>query len=260
MNQDDTVHIQYSEVRISVFNIIGFLGFLCAVIYIFANNCNDSPIFTQFSLIAKDFWSFYLLIFTVNTVIFIELWYYEEDHLFHTHMVNKNKGLRVWDFLLRCAITLLLVSWLIPNLLKLNLHLFAQDSLSSYLYHIIVISFLLLIWSLPVNRNREGVWTLYNGETYQINGQAWKFLFPYIVLIAYSIILRAGLYFIENPQSLVIILSHLPFLSIDVNLQESNVKLWINYAGGSLSFSFLILLAILRINEWRRVFYIGRVV
>jgi len=246
--------------RISVFNVIGFIFFILAVISVYVIKLNDEILFAGMQLTTADFWSIYLLMLTVNTVIFVDLWYYEEDDLFHNHMVNQSSKLRKWDFLLRCLITIFMVAWLIPNFLQVDFIQFLPNKLVAYIYHISIISFLLLIWAWPVNRGRAGEWILITGEKYQIKGQVWKFLLPYIMIIGCSILLIVGTYVIENPQSLLDFLSKLSFISQGGKITTNNIKVWIRAVGVGLSIFFVILVLVLRIGEWRRVFFIGRLV
>lgn len=245
--------------RFSVFNVIGFIIFFFAVLYVYIGDSGkDEILFGGMHLTSDDFWPFLVLMILINTTIFIELWYYEEDDQFHNHMVEQPSKLRQWDFGFRSLIIIFMVAWLIPSISEWPYFVKLGNDLVIYTYHIIAVSTLFLFWSWLVNRRRHGDWYILTGIHLRIEGQFTKFMFPYIAIIACALLLLFGIRVIENPQEWSNYLSTIAFISSNGHITPDDLKTWLKLFGGVLSFVFCLFIWILRSEEWKRVLLTGR--
>ena len=244
--------------RISVFNVIGFLFFFFAVLYVYVGaSGKDEILFGGMHLTSDNFWPFFVLIILINTTIFIELWYYEENDQFHNHMLEQPPKLRWWDSGLRSLIIIVMVAWLIPSILERSYFFKSGNDLVKYAYHIMALSILLLFWSWLVNRGRHGEWYIIKEIRMQTKGQFGKYMFPYFAIIAFTLLLL-WIRVIENPQEWSNYLSKIAFISSNGHITLDDLKTWIKFFGIALVVGFSLFIWILRWKEWKRVLLIGR--
>ena len=192
------------------------------------------------------------MVIAINIILFMELYYFEENESFHHDLMNISKRKRRIDFCLRALIFCLMVEWIVPMF-------FFQNTIISHILHIIVINLLIIAWSYLINRHRTQEWSILTGETLRICDSFKRYTFPFWLCLLFAISLGVGLFVANHPEMILKMSNTLTFLTFNnVSVKTDEILLIVNLSSFIMMCAILLSIFILRWREWHLTLFEGR--
>ncbi|MBW2737367.1 MAG: hypothetical protein JRE64_00680 [Deltaproteobacteria bacterium] len=231
--------------RFSVFNIVGLFIYIVALLLVVIG----SPIGGD-SGSMRDFRLMDIMMIIINMMLFMELFYFEENDIFHQDMMKRKSTDRLIDFALRGIIFFIMVEWLVIRIFN--------GTVFYHLIHAVIISTLIIFWSSLFNRDRESIWRIFTGDSLVINQSFNRFMFPFWSCLFFSILLIIGTTTAKYPEIINSIMSFIPFLDSSGVVKKEDIVLLVNRSSGAMIITLLGSTYILRAREWHMTLFEGR--
>lgn len=242
-----------NQKRFSVFNTVGLIIYLFFLIKIIIFGGSGLGATYNNNIISiQDLRYMDIMVIVINVILFMELYYFEENELFHHDLMNTSKHKRRIDFLLRGFIFCLMVEWIVPIF-------FFKNTINSHIFHIFIISLLILAWSYLINRRRTQNWSIFTGENLKICDSFIRYTFPFWLCLLFSILLGFGLFVANHPEIINNTSDILTFLTYNnVSVEKDEILLIVNRSSFAIMCAILFSIFILRWREWHLTLFEGR--